>query len=190
MLFTLRNLVAVTAVLSGVTEFAAAHQNLHEFWINGVTVGYEKCMRRPPSNNPVTDINSNDIRCNVNGGLATGTNPVPGVCAAKAGDEITVIWDTSSHPGPLQHFLYGPVDNALTADGSGAKWFKVHELSVQNGKMANVLMMENQGKWTFKLPANLESGEYLLRSEMLALHGAGVIGGAQFYIGCMQLRVS
>lgn len=43
---------------------------------------------------------------------------------------------------------------------------------------------------TFKLPANLESGEYLLRSEMLALHGAQTVGGAQFYIGCMQLRIT
>lgn len=61
-----------------------------QFWVNGVTVGYEKCMRRPPSNNPVIDVKSNDIRCNVNGLSAGGTNPVPGVCAVKAGDEITV----------------------------------------------------------------------------------------------------
>lgn len=47
-------------------------------------------MRRPPSNNPVTDVKSNDIRCNVNGLSAGGTNPVPGVCAVNAGDEITV----------------------------------------------------------------------------------------------------
>lgn len=84
-------------------------------------------MRRPPSNNPVTDVQSTDIRCNVNGLSASGTNPVPEVCAVNAGDEITVcfqrpcpyisnsevnydiqvIWDTSSHPGPIQHFLYG-----------------------------------------------------------------------------------
>jgi hypothetical protein len=33
----------------------------------------------------------------------------------------------------------------------------------------------------FKLPTGLASGEYLLRSEMLALHGAQTVGGAQFY---------
>ena len=129
-------------------------------------------------------------RCNVNGLTAAGTNPIPGVCDAKAGDEITVVWDTSSHPGPIQHFLYGPVSSALTADGSGAKWFKIHEVSIQDGKFANVVMMENGGKMSFKLPANLESGEYLLRSEMLALHGAQTVGGAQFYIGCAQLKIT
>lgn len=82
------------------------------------------------------------------------------------------------------------MSDALTADGSGAKWFKIHELSVQDGKMANVIMMANGGKMTFKLPANLESGDYLLRSEMLALHGAQTIGGGQFYIGCMQLKIT
>jgi cellulase len=28
--------------------------------------------------------------------------------------------------------------------------------------MANVIMMENAGKYTFKLPENLTSGEYLV----------------------------
>ncbi|KAI5841351.1 glycosyl hydrolase family 61-domain-containing protein [Morchella snyderi] len=178
------------AAYCALLSFVSAHQNLHEFYVNGVTVGYEKCMRRPPSNNPVTDVQSTDIRCNVNGLSASGTNPVPGVCAVNAGDEITVIWDTSTHPGPIQHFLYGPISDALTADGSGAKWSKIDVLNVQDGKMANVIMMENAGKYTFKLPETLTSGEYLLRSEMLALHGAGVIGGGQFYIGCMQLKIT
>lgn len=31
----------------------SAHQNLHQFWINGVSPGYEIGIRRPPSNNPV-----------------------------------------------------------------------------------------------------------------------------------------
>ncbi|KAJ8120125.1 hypothetical protein O1611_g10445 [Lasiodiplodia mahajangana] len=43
---------------------------------------------------------------------------------------------------------------------------------------------------TFKLPSSLESGEYLLRSEMLALHGSQTLGGAQFYIGCAQLSIT
>lgn len=29
--------------------------------------------------------------------------------------------------------------------------------------MANVIMMENNGKYAFKLPANLASGDYLVR---------------------------
>ena len=44
--------------------------------------------------------------------------------------------------------------------------------------------------YTFKLPLNLASGDYLLRSEMLALHASETLNGAQFYIGCAQLRIA
>jgi hypothetical protein len=33
-------------------------------------------------------------------------------------------------------------------------------------------------------------GEYLLRVEHIALHGAGSVGGAQLYISCAQISVS
>ncbi|KAF8467397.1 hypothetical protein BDZ91DRAFT_145680 [Kalaharituber pfeilii] len=114
--------VLASALLAAGPVMVAAHQNLHEFLVNGVSVGYDNCMRRPPSNDPVTDVMSTDIRCNVNGITTARTNPTPGVCAANAGDEITVIWDTSSHPGPIHHLLYGPVSDALTADGCGWIW--------------------------------------------------------------------
>lgn len=58
--------------------------------------------------------------------------------------------------------IIGPVSSALTADGSGAYWSKIDVLNVKDGKMANVIMMENSGKYTFKLPTNLASGEYLV----------------------------
>lgn len=70
----------------------------------------------------------------------------------------------------------GPVSSALTADGSGANWSKIDVFNVKDGKMANVIMMENNGKYTFKLPTNLASGEYLVcildqtRTKMF-LHG-------------------
>ena len=40
------------------------------------------------------------------------------------------------------------------------------------------------------IPKCLESGEYLLRGEHLALHAAGEVGGAQFYVGCAQLNLT
>jgi hypothetical protein len=41
-----------------------------------------------------------------------------------------------------------------------------------------------------KIPASLPSGNYLLRVEHIALHGAGSEGGAQIYIQCAQLKVT
>jgi hypothetical protein len=39
------------------------------------------------------------------------------------------------------------------------------------------------------LPAALPSGEYLIRIEHIALHGAWTVGGAQFYLSCGQINI-
>jgi len=143
-------------------------------------------IRMPPSNSPVTDVTSDDITCNVNGNkVPSGVNTT----AANAGDNITVQWDSSSHPGPIQHYLFGPVDDASEAAGVGS-WFKIDEFVQDNGTWANAIMEQNNMTYSFNLPADLASGEYLLRSEMLALHGSQSLGGAQWYIGCAQLKIT
>ena len=140
----------------------------------------------PPSNSPVTDVTSNDIACNVGGSkVPSGVDTIP----AKEGDTIKVQWDQSGHPGPITHMLFGPVDDASQATGVGAGWFKIDELDNVDGKWANEIMGANNMTHEFALPTGLPSGEYLLRSEMLALHGAQTVGGAQFYIGCAQLKI-
>jgi hypothetical protein len=40
------------------------------------------------------------------------------------------------------------------------------------------------GKMNVKIPTDIPAGDYLLRAEALALHVAGSIGGAQFYMTC------
>lgn len=59
-----------------------AHQNLHQFWVNGVSPGYQVGIRMPPSNSPVENVQSNDIACNVNG--SNGANVA--VINASAGE--------------------------------------------------------------------------------------------------------
>ncbi|KAI0145472.1 glycosyl hydrolase family 61-domain-containing protein [Xylariaceae sp. FL1272] len=166
---------------------AAAHQNFHQFWVNEVSPGYQVAIRMPPSNSPVTDVTSDDIACNVNGSIVPSDVTT---YAANEGDSITVNWDISSHPGPITHFLFGPVDDAAQATGIGAGWFKIDELDYENDEWANQVLSDNGGNYTFTLPTGLESGDYLLRSEMLALHAAQTVGGAQFYIGCAQLTIT
>ena len=83
--------------------------------------------------------------------------------AASAGDTITVQWDQSTHPGPITHFLYGPVDgSAASATGVGAGWVKIDELDYEGGQWANEIMSAADMKHSFQLPANLASGEYLV----------------------------
>ncbi|CAI6337381.1 unnamed protein product [Periconia digitata] len=164
----------------------SAHQNFHQLWINDETPGYQAGIRMPPSNSPVVDVTSEDIACNVGGSkVPSGVDTI----AANEGDTVKVQWDQSGHPGPITHMLFGPVDDASATTGVGS-WFKIDELNYADGKWANEIMGADNMTHEFKLPAGLASGEYLLRSEMLALHSAQTVGGAQFYIGCAQLKIT
>lgn len=138
---------------------ASAHQNFHQFWVNGVSPGYQVGIRMPPSNNPVTDVTSDNITCNVNGNtVPSGVTTV----AANAGDSIKVQWDSSSHPGPITHMLFGPVSDASQATGIGS-WTKIDELDYENGTWANEIMEAQNMTYEFALPAKLASGDYLVR---------------------------
>ena len=55
-------------------SLALGHATFQQLWIDGVDQD-SVCARLPPNNNPVENVASNDLRCNVGG--ATG---VPGVC--------------------------------------------------------------------------------------------------------------
>jgi lytic cellulose monooxygenase (C1-hydroxylating) len=104
-------------------------------------------------------VQSDDIACNVNGSIVpSGVDTI----AANEGDKIIVNWDISSHPGPITHFLFGPVDDAAQATGIGAGWFKIDELDYQNGTWANEVVGNNGGNYSFSLPTGLESGDYLV----------------------------
>lgn len=143
-----------------------AHQNFHQFWVNGVTPGYQTSIRMPPSNSPVTDVTSNNITCNVNGNIVpSGVTTT----AAKEGDAITVQWDPSTHPGPIQHYLFGPVDNASMATGIG-EWFKINEYVEVNGTWASNLMDAGNMSYTFNLPTGMASGEYLVNPHSFTFH--------------------
>ncbi|KAG8984141.1 hypothetical protein FRB90_005541 [Tulasnella sp. 427] len=46
------------------------------------------------------------------------------------------------------------------------------------------------GTYTFTIPASLANGEYLLRHEILGLHVASQVNGAQFYPTCIQIKLT
>lgn len=78
---------------------------------------------------------------------------------------------------------------ASMATGIGS-WAKINEFDDEDGEWANQIMEAQNMTYTFKLPSNLATGDYLLRGEMEALHASEEIDGAQFYIGCAQLHIT
>ncbi|KAF4620618.1 hypothetical protein D9613_000781 [Agrocybe pediades] len=176
---------------------AAAHATFQELWINGVDAG-SSCVRLPASNNPVTSVTSNDIACNI-----AGTSS--GVCPVNAGDQLTVEMhqqpgDRScsneaiggDHYGPVQVYM-AAVSDATTAVGSSQNWFKVAEMGMPSNNpvyWATEVLNDNCGHFTFTVPKDLAPGNYLVRAEVIALHVASSVGGAQFYMSCYQINVS
>ncbi|KAH7132387.1 glycosyl hydrolase family 61-domain-containing protein [Dendryphion nanum] len=161
------------------------------------------CARLPNNNNPITDVTSNDIRCNANQGATAAK------CSVAAGNTVTVEMHQhnsrscteeaigGAHHGPVLVYL-SKVSDATTADGS-SPFFKIFQDSW--GKASSTSqgsddywgtkdLNTNCGKMDVKIPNDLTPGDYLLRAEAIALHSAQSPGGAQFYITCYQLTVT
>ncbi|GJJ15529.1 hypothetical protein Clacol_009807 [Clathrus columnatus] len=184
-------------LISSLVASAAAHATFQELWINGVDHG-GSCVRLPLSNSPVTDVTSDDLACNVN------ASPSPGTCTVNAGDTLTVEMHQQpasrscatqaiggDHYGPINVYM-AKVANASTAVGSAAAWFKIDEMGLPSSNpdyWATEVLNDNCGHFDVKIPTEIEPGDYLLRAEVIALHVASTVGGAQFYMSCYQLHV-
>ncbi|KAG6919767.1 hypothetical protein DXG01_001606 [Tephrocybe rancida] len=182
---------------------ANAHFTFQYLWVNGVDQGKNNFLRFPPNNNPVTDVTSTDMTCNV-GGLAasaTGTVTVP------AGATLTFEWHqhdqrvgedpiSGGHKGPVQVYIAKAPSTAAAFNGQGAVWTKIYSsglLDAAASKWATDVVNTNSesiGKHSVVLPSSLPAGEYLVRAEIIALHVASSYPGAQFYHGCAQIKLA
>ncbi|KAG8889716.1 hypothetical protein FRB98_003008 [Tulasnella sp. 332] len=177
---------------------ASAHATFQDFWINGVDQG-DCCVRLPLSNSPVTDVTSDDLACNVD------ATPTSGVCTVPAGSSVTVEMhqqpgDRScadeaiggDHYGPMQVYL-AKVADATSAVGSSQSWFKIAEIGLPSSNpdyWGTEVLNDNCGHYTVTIPTDIASGNYLLRAEVIALHVASSVGGAQFYMSCYQINIT
>jgi len=175
----------------------AAHATFQELWINNVDQG-GYCVRLPQSNSPVTDVTSTDIACNVSPAAASGK------CSVSPGDTVTVEMHQQpatrscaneaiggDHYGPINIYM-APVSDASSAVGSDSSWFKISEMGLPSSNpdyWATEVLNDNCGHFTFTIPDDIAPGDYLLRAEVIALHVASSVGGAQFYMSCYQLTV-
>ncbi|KAL2152898.1 hypothetical protein VTH82DRAFT_4053 [Thermothelomyces myriococcoides] len=177
---------------------AAAHSIFQQAG-SGSTDFDTLCTRMPPSNSPVTSVTSADMACNVG-----GTSPASGFCEVNAGDEFIVEMHAQpgdrscaneaiggNHFGPVLIYM-SKVDDASTADGASAEWFKVSEFGYDSSTQTwgTDKLNENCGKYSFQIPSHIPAGDYLVRAEAIALHTASQPGGAQFYMSCYQVKVA
>jgi cellulase len=169
--------------------------------VNGKESASLAGLRAPNNNNPVQDVNSNNMICGAPGSTS------PAIIDIAPGDKVGAWWQhviggaqfandpdnpiAPSHHGPVMAYL-AKVDNAASAPLNGQKWFKIWEdtFDTSTRKWGVDTMVANKGWTYFNFPTCIAPGQYLLRMELLALHSAKTQGGAQFYQSCAQINVS
>ncbi len=178
---------------------ASAHTIFTSLEVDGVNHGTGGGVRIPSYNGPIEDVTSSSIACNGNPNPTQSTSKV---ITVQAGSTVTAVWRymlsttgtapndvmDSSHKGPTLAYLK-KVGSATSDSGVGGGWFKIQEDGYNNGVWGTEKVINGQGRHQIKIPSCIAPGQYLLRAEMIALHGAGNYPGAQFYMECAQLNI-
>lgn len=138
------------------------------------------------SNSPVPDFTTSDITCNANASAAELFAPI------EAGSDITFYWTTwpDSHKGPTMTYLANCHGNCSEVDPSDLSYFKINEAGYEDSEWASAKLIANNNSWTVTIPSDIAPGNYLIRHELLALHSAYSVLGAQFYPMCANLQIT
>jgi len=110
---------------------------------------------------------------------------------------VTMEWNTwpSSHKGPVIDYLASCNGACSTVDKTALEFFKIDEQGLISdttapGTWASDDLISNNNSWVITIPTGIASGPYVLRHEIIALHSAGSIDGAQNYPQCINLEVT
>ncbi|KAL5382014.1 hypothetical protein PMIN06_010794 [Paraphaeosphaeria minitans] len=181
--------------LAAIGKLAAAHATFQEMLVNGKSQGSTGVRGTSNQNNPIystaDELASDMIICK-------GGSKVAGSVSVASGDKLTLQWHHNnpmssgdgdepialSHKGPIIVW----VAKAET-EGKGNAWVKIQESGLSGGTWAVDTFRSNAGKIDVTVP-DLAAGDYLIRSEIIALHEADRAGKAQFYNGCGQIKVT
>ncbi|GJC83534.1 putative endo-beta-1,4-glucanase D [Colletotrichum liriopes] len=178
---------------------ANAHAIFQRLIVNGADQGRLKGIRAPESTDPIQDVYDADFACNKNIRYEDDF-----VVAVPAGAEVSAWWAhgidgpmypndvdhpiAASHKGPIMVYL-AKVNDAVSANKNSKgtlDWFKISEKGLNNGVWAVDELIADEGWYNFTMPPCVPPGQYLMRVEILALHGAYTLGEAQFYMECAQ----
>ncbi|KAL2812547.1 glycoside hydrolase [Aspergillus cavernicola] len=169
---------------------ASAHYVFPSIIYDGEPTGEWQYVRQwtgEYANGPVESVEGADIRCNKDGDNGNATETL----SVTAGSTIEfTVRSSVGHPGPLLAYMAQAPGPAADFDGSGDVWFKIYEDGPNIAEDGLTWPTDGATTVNFTIPSSIPSGDYLIRVEHIALHGAGSEGGAQFYISCGQLTVS
>ncbi|KAJ1300276.1 hypothetical protein OPQ81_005103 [Rhizoctonia solani] len=157
------------------------------------------------------NVNSPDIACS-----SAGYEGRPVTAPIKAGGSMGVRWGGDGGPdgkqwphpeGPAIVYMASCNGPCKNFNPSNAQFFKIAEEGLDGSKQPNQsgndhlpwgqglwaqnrIQYENSYHW-FTIPSDIKDGEYLVRHELISLHGAhSYAEGAQYYPSCIQVKVT
>lgn len=156
-------------------------------------------------------VSSMDIACS-----SAGYDARPVTAPIKAGQTVDIHWAGDKGPsgtewphpeGPAIAYLASCNGPCSSFNPSNAKWFKIQEDGLDTSKqpiqswidhkpwgqglwIQNKIMLE--GSWAHvTIPKDIADGEYLLKHDLISLHGAhSAAEGAQYYPSCIQIKIT
>jgi len=179
--------------------YVDAHGYLTSFSVDGTSyAGNVPGASTNPS--PIRQISTIDpVKGASNTNLMCGQNAQNAamVVDANPGSTISFQWgdvDTNwpHNTGPVMTYMASCGSTTCDQfDPTNAKWFKIDEAGKQPNDSSTWIQQDimNQQPYSTKIPSTLAPGEYLIRNEIIALHLAVTLGGAEFYPTCVQVKV-
>ncbi|KAJ2745359.1 hypothetical protein GGI20_002245 [Coemansia sp. BCRC 34301] len=192
---------ALLVLLLAAAHLVNAHTYLFRLNVNGTDTKrgqYIRPYRESTVNSPVKDPKDKDLRCRTDK-MSRDSAEIVTIVAGEEfglefheGDEDDTIFIEKEHRGPGMIYL-APMES----NGEGAVWFKIFEkgYDVEKKLFYTQEMMASKGKMKFTIPEDIPGGEYLMRTEFIALHTAdteykGNKGdGAEYFPNCAQINL-
>ncbi|KAI1335969.1 glycosyl hydrolase family 61-domain-containing protein [Xylariaceae sp. FL0016] len=184
------------STLISLATLATAHYTFDQLVVNDELVGsantYIREHTRSYQPTKGDQILENDFRCN------QAAVAAPEVMSVVAGDRVALKQAYGGtgmiHPGPTQVYMSLASSGDVTTYEGDGDWFKVHQsLLCTAGDAASLRegawCMYGEDRIEFEIPSTIPDGQYLVRAEHIALHGAHD-GQAEFYYACAQVSVS
>ncbi|KAF1921535.1 glycoside hydrolase [Ampelomyces quisqualis] len=196
--------IALLSAAAALLDIASAHGFVTGVKVNGAwTAGSDPVWYYYAANNrPQTagwdslnqdlgfvepaSVGSADINCH--------KSATPGRLYANvnAGDTIQFAWSTwpDSHKGPIINYIAPCNGDCTTLPSSSLRWSKFSQSAIVSpGTWVTDVLIKSNFTSSTVLPAKLAAGNYVIRHEIIALHGGQNDNGAQLYMQCLNLKV-
>ena len=124
--------------------------------------------------------------------------PAPLTAPCQPGATVELQWNPwpEGHKGPVLTYLANCNGPCESVDPTKLEFFKIQELGLLGsaphltpGYWATDKLIEANTTWTVEIPKDIAPGNYVLRHELIALHSAHELDGAQNYPQCINLQI-